>query len=327
MFDRFGRKIDYLRISVTDRCNLRCIYCMPEAGIIQKPQGEILSFEQIYKIVKIAVGLGIQKIRITGGEPLLRKDLHILIKSLKKINGLNEIALTTNGILLSDYTASLKNAGLDRLNISLDSLVSKRFEKITRGADLNKVLDGIESTFSAGFKSIKINTVLIKDFNTDEILDFAALTRTRPLNVRFIEYMATASNDLPDDNLFFGCFRAKELCAKLGNLISAREMPDGTARVYKIEGFMGTIGFISPISEPFCNTCNKLRLTSNGKLKNCLHPSKTIDLKEALNGESADRDVAMLIQEAVDLKPQSHSFASSAAKQEKENFSMCQIGG
>src|SRR3989338_2941188 len=191
LIDRFGRKVDYLRISVTDRCNLRCVYCMPSGGILRRPHSEILSFEEIHRIVNVAVRLGISKARITGGEPLVRKGLALLIKNLRRINGLNEIALTTNGVYLKEHAFSLKEAGLDRVNISLDSLVPEKFLEITRGGSLARALEGVEAAFLARLWPVKMNVVLMKAFNAQEVLDFANLARTRPLHVRFIEYIPT----------------------------------------------------------------------------------------------------------------------------------------
>lgn len=335
--DSYNREINYLRISVTDRCNLRCVYCMPAGGITQKPHCQILSFEQIYKIVKTAAGIGVNKIRITGGEPLVRKDLPCLIEKLKTIKGLSEIALTTNGIYLSEYASWLKKAGLDRINISLDSLVPEKFEMITRGGKLQAVLEGIESVLSAGLVPLKINAVLLKGFNTDEIHAFADLTKEKPIQVRFIEYMSTGFNRLSYDELFFSCKDAKDICGNIGKLIRIDNTYSRTAEIFRIEGFCGTIGFISPLSEPFCNSCNKLRLTSNGLLRSCLHSSKTINLKDALERGASEENLAKRIKEAAALKPKSHNLADYVRKKENslnaypdsrlENFSMCQIGG
>ena len=304
---------------------------------MHNPQAQILSFEQIYQIVKIGAMLGIQKVRITGGEPLVRKDLPLLIEKLKTIEGLKEIALTTNGIYLSEHASTLRKAGLDRINISLDSLNPEKFQQITRGANLEPVLKGIESALAAGFSFIKINTVLLKGFNTEEIPSFAGLTKYKPINVRFIEYMPTDFNFLLYDNLFFAAEEAKTLCGSLGELESLALAPGATARIFRIKGFCGTVGFISAISQPFCSSCNKLRLTANGLLRGCLHSSQTVNLKELLDKGAQDEDLIMPIREAVALKPKSHNLhnpsgcggdlAHTAFRLESENFSMCQIGG
>lgn len=329
MRDTFNRKINYLRISVTDRCNLRCVYCMPRQGIAHKQAADILSFEQIYKIVKAAIGLGIEKVRITGGEPLVRKNLPLLIRQLRTIDGLKEICLTTNGIYLSEYAAALKNAGLDRINVSLDSLNSSRFQEITRGGSLDAVLKGIDTALTVGLSPLKINVVLLKDFNSDEILDFAALTKTKPLQVRFIEYMPTGINYFSYDKSFFSAQTAKTICSSLGELISIDSQQTEAAKIFRIKGFPGTLGFISPISQSFCASCNKLRLTSDGRLRVCLHSAKTVNLREA--AQDSEEKTASLIREAVLLKPLSHNLTEKNNLDEfgfeTENFSMCQIGG
>lgn len=330
LIDAYGRKIDYLRISVTDRCNLRCIYCMPAYGILHKDQNQILSFEEIHKIVNVAAGLGIKKVRITGGEPLARKDLPLLVEKLRSIAALEEITLTTNGTFLNEYARSLKMAGLDRINISLDSLNPKKFQRITRGGDLKMVLKGLESALVASLAPVKINTVLINGFNEDEILDFVKLTQNQPLHIRFIEYMSTSLNCSSGKDFFFGGLKAKEICSKLGRLIPVDlELAGTTAQLFKIESFCGTIGFISPISEPFCYSCNKLRLTSDGRLKSCLHSSKTINLKAALDKERQGDSRVMidLFKEAVEIKPYAHNLMHTSLGGEPCDFSMCQIGG
>lgn len=327
LIDKFGRQINYLRISVTDRCNLRCIYCMPAGGIVHRAHDDILSFEEIHKIVKVAAGLGIQKIRITGGEPLVRKNLPLLIKKLRGIKALKEIALTTNGIYLSDYAHSLKMAGLDRINISLDSLMPEKFEKITRGGDLKAVLEGIESALSNGFSAVKINTVLIKGFNIDEIPAFADLTRRKAVHVRFIEYMSTDLEYISREEMYFSASDAKDICGSLGRLDPVYDEAAATAKIFRIEGFRGTVGFISPVSNPFCSSCNKLRLTSDGRLRSCLHSSKAINLKRAIERGASEQDLAIHFEEAVAMKPESHDLSEQPVRQIGENFSMCQIGG
>jgi cyclic pyranopterin phosphate synthase len=323
--DRFNRRINYLRISVTDRCNLRCIYCLPPEGIVYKSPEEILSFEEILKVVEVAVKLGIEKIRITGGEPLVRRDLPELIKKLNRIEGLREVALTSNGILLPELAEELKKAGLNRINISLDTLNPEKFREVTRGGELSRVLEGIELCLSLGFSAVKLNLVLLNGFNTDEILDFVELTRERALEVRFIEYMPTS---LPRvEALFFSTRLSREIIKNYFKLIPLDNPHFGTARVFRIEGFQGRIGFISPVSEPFCNYCNKLRLSADGVLRNCLQSSQGIDLKKALRKLAfQEEEVENLIKESVFLKPRSHNL-SQLPLGEGKNFSMCQIGG
>ena len=333
LIDKYNRQINYLRISVTDRCNLRCVYCMPAGGISHKPHQEILSFEQIYKFVRVAAGLGIEKVRITGGEPLIRKDLPLLIAQLKTIGGLKEIALTTNGMNLSEYAFILKKSGLDRINVSLDSLDADKFQEITRGGSLKAVLKGIDSALEAGFPSLKINTVLLKGFNSDEILSFAGLTKARPINARFIEYMPTDFNYFSYNELFFSAQEAKTLCSGLGELKPLDGAGGATARIFRLEGFCGSLGFISAVSQPFCSSCNKLRLTSDGRIRNCLHSSRTLNLKALLDRNASEEELEQLIKEAVFLKPRAHNLAKpsgladTSLDSESDNFSMCQIGG
>ncbi len=301
---------------------------MPQGGISYKVPGEILSFEEICRIVKVASCLGIRKLRITGGEPLVRKDLSLLVRKLRSIREIDEIALTTNGIYLSEYARELKEAGLDRVNVSLDSLVEDKFEKITRGGKLASVLKGIDALFAAGLAPVKINTVLLKGFNDDEITSFAELTRFDPIDARFIERMPTRlGRGACGDDQFFSAREAKEVCSRLGRLIPVDRGSRSTARAYRIDGFYGTVGFISPITEPFCRSCDKLRLTSDGVLKNCLHLPHGIDIKEAMRGGATDEDLGRLIEKAVAAKPRAHNLLTMPLGRNSENFSMCQIGG
>lgn len=328
LVDKFNRKIDYLRISVTDRCNLRCVYCMPAGGIISKPHGDILSFEDIYRIVKAAVRLGIVKVRITGGEPLIRKDIEILIKKLSAIKGLRDIALTTNGILLKDHASRLKKSGLDRVNVSLDSLIPEKFNRITRLGSLEDVLEGIDSAMEAGLEPVKINTVLIKGFNAGEVVMFAGLARKKPLHVRFIELMPTNLVKSFYGACYFSASEAKVICDNFfGRLEPIDAGAGGVARLFRPDGFRGTIGFISPVSEPFCASCNKLRLTSDGYLRSCLHSSAGVDLKDALAGGIAEDDLSELIREAAAHKPASHNLKERPLGFDVSGFSMCRIGG
>ncbi len=301
---------------------------MPPEGILHRPHDQILSFEEIYRIVNTAVMLGISKVRITGGEPLVRKDLDLFIKNLKRIKGLNEIALTTNGVYLKEQAFSLKEAGLDRVNISLDSLVPEKFQEITRGGSLTRALEGVEAALLAGLEPLKINVVLMRGFNDSEIISFAGLARSRPVHVRFIEYMPTYLGGYSYKELFFSCLEARAILDFLGELIPIENNCGvSAAKAFRIKGFHGTIGFISPVSENFCSSCNKLRLTSDGCLRSCLHSSKSIDLKAAMKNGVSDNDLAALIREAVDSKPRSHNLGTAPAGVPSEHFSMCQIGG
>lgn len=323
MKDGFGRDIDYLRISITDRCNFRCRYCMPEQGVRPKAHEDILSFEEILQFVQAVVPLGIDKIRVTGGEPLVRKGVAGFISKLREINGVQDISMTTNAYLLPDMAWDLKNAGLDRVNISLDSLKPERFRKITRWGELSKVLSGIETALKAGLTPVKINCVVIKKFNDDEIMDFVNLTRQYPVFVRFIELMPLGENDW-----FKGRFiSAEDIKASInGNLISTGIPAGAGPAVYcKVHGALGSIGFITPISQHFCPACNRLRLTADGKIKPCLESDVEIDVKSALREHKSEEKLKNLFKQALEQKPGKHHMTSM---QSEEHFrKMWQIGG
>ena len=321
--DKFGREITYLRISVTDRCNLRCIYCMPDCGIVSKSHEELLSLEEILKIAKTAASLGIDKIRLTGGEPLVRKNLVGLVGSLNDIDGIKDISMTTNGILLKEYAAGLKKAGLRRLNISLDSLKDDRYRRITRCGILGDVLDGIEKAIEAGFSPIKINVLLLDDITKDEIAYFLRLTIENSISVRFLEFMPV--NSFYNAENFVSSRIVMDIATKFGRIEETAILGDGPAKVYKFENALGAFGLISPMSDKFCGNCNRLRLTSDGFLKACLHSDLKVDLRTPLrNGIDAD-GIARLIKLAVAIKPKEHSLGRSAPL--GREFSMCQIGG
>ena len=278
LFDSFGRRINYLRISVTDRCNLHCIYCMPPEGIPLIPHSEILSYEEISTVARVAARLGVNKVRLTGGEPLVRANLPKLIEMLSQIGGIDEVSLTTNGTLLKKYAFELKQAGLKRVNISLDTLKADRFQYITRLGKLKDVLEGIEAARDAGFNPIKINTLVMRGINDDEVLDFANMTYKECWHVRFIELMpfASVADFVPLDEI-------RQRIMSLGSLEPCLPITgNGPARYYRLSGAKGTIGFISPITEPFCSSCNRMRLTSNGQLCPCLLSDDGIDLKGPL---------------------------------------------
>lgn len=276
MRDSFGREINYLRISLTDRCNLRCSYCMPEQGIVNKTEhDEILSLEEVYRIAKAFAKLGVSKIRLTGGEPLVRKGIVELVERLSKLDGVTDLAMTTNGLLLKDMAGPLKDAGLGRVNISLDTLDKSKYKEITRGGDLKKVLEGIEEARRVGLTPIKINTVLIGGFNDNEIMDFINMTQKENIDVRFIELMPIgeaadwATKNFISNNKVIE--RAKAL------IPVNRDDVSSPATYYKLPGAKGKVGIINPISCKFCEYCNRVRLTSTGKLKLCLHSNKEID--------------------------------------------------
>lgn len=318
MIDGHGRKINYLRLSITDRCNLRCHYCMPEEGVEKINHEDILSFEEIDEIVGSLVHLGIDKIRLTGGEPLVRNGILTLLKMIKKHSQIKDIALTTNGILLPSMAEALKAAGLDRINISIDSLDSKKYHEMTRGGALSDVLLGIEAAKRVGLGPIKLNVVLINGFNDDEIVDFVQFTKTHEVDVRFIELMPigevsgwATEKYLPNTTVLE---RVPELVAV--------ESSDKTspAKYYQLPNAKGKVGLISPISCSFCGNCNRLRLTSEGMLKYCLHSNEEFDLKKALDQKL---DLETFIQECISKKPLQHDIGN--AQIVKRN--MVQVGG
>lgn len=324
LIDRYGRRIDYLRISVTDRCNLRCVYCVPEEGILLSRQEEILSYEEILRVSEIAISLGIKKIRITGGEPLVRKDIIYLIRSIAGLKGIKDFSITTNGILLSEFLPDLVNAGIRRINISLDSLDEEVYASITRGGELRKVLNGIDSALRADPSPVKINTVVVRGLNDMEVLDFAKMTLDMPLWIRFIEFMPIGNGIFWSKDKFISGMEMKERCGELDRLCTVNTEGNGDVKYYRYGNAKGMVGFVNPISEPFCNKCSKLRLTSDGKLKYCLFSSSEIDLKTKLRSGSSNEEIADLMRMAVYEKPARHHIADGTINQPK---SMCQIGG
>lgn len=306
--DKFERVIDYMRISITDRCNLRCVYCMPKNGVKLFEHMEVLTYDEITRVAGIAASLGVRKIRITGGEPLIRKNVTGLIASLKAINGIEDISLTTNGILLAKHARELADAGLNRVNISLDTLRSDRYREIARGGDISLVLEGIKAAEDAGLLPVKINMVLIRNLNDDEVQDFARMTLTTPRHVRFIEFMPIGSRDLWNDEKYISTDELKKSVEKIGPLIPVRFRKRGPARYFRFDGAPGVIGFISALTHHFCGDCNRLRLTADGKLRPCLFSETEIDLKPALRQQSPDKEIERLLQLAIEVKPEGHKL-------------------
>ncbi len=320
--DSFQRPIDYLRISVTDRCNLRCVYCMPTEGINLLAHEDVLSYEEIYRVATAAAELGIKKVRITGGEPLVRIGLSSLIGMLAQIDAIDDIALTTNGILLARYADELKTAGLRRVNISLDTLKPDKFRLITRGGDLDDVLEGIEAASTAGLNPIKINVVVMAGSNDNELLDFARKTIDEGWHVRFIEHMPF--NSEMASSSFVSVNEVREHLASLGELEPCTFKGNGPAKYYRLPQAKGTIGFITPVSEHFCFRCNRLRLTADGKLRPCLLSEQEIDLRQPLRQEISAEELKKLIKKAVDSKPRKHKLAEGLVPKDRP-FS--QVGG
>jgi cyclic pyranopterin phosphate synthase len=322
--DSFQRPINYLRISVTDRCNLRCVYCMPVGGVQPLSHDDILRYEEIDTIAQAAAEMGIDKIRLTGGEPLVRAGLPELVRMLAAIDSINDISLTTNGALLSRYAAELKAAGLNRVNISLDSLKPDRFKAITRSeAELSDVLEGIEAAHKAGLEPVKLNTVVIAGVNDDEVLDFAEKTVNEDWHVRFIELMPL-SGDIKAPQ-FVAASDMKKTIERLGKLEPCLpSVGNGPAKYFRLPKAKGTIGFITPVSEHFCFNCNRLRLTADGKLRPCLLSAYEVDLKGPLRAGVGAEGLKRLIEEAVANKPQRHHIAEGEVPRQRP-FS--QVGG
>lgn len=308
MKDKFDRNINYLRISVTDRCNLRCIYCMPEEGISKLlPHSEILSYEEILKIVEIGVDLGITNIRITGGEPLLRKGIVSFIERLAKTEGIKDIGMTTNGILLKKFAKALYTAGLKRVNISLDSLDKDKFRTITRVGSIDEVLEGIEEADKIGLKPIKVNVVVMRGINDDEIERFALWSKEVEYQIRFIEFMPIGPNAWKKE-LFISKDEIKErIEKKVGRLIPVQVKKSGPAEYFMLEGAKGLLGFISPLTTHICVRCNRLRLTAEGKLRPCLFSDKELDLKKLLRSKASREQIRDIILRTIHLKPQGMS--------------------
>ncbi len=306
--DNFQRTIDYMRISITDRCNLRCIYCMPSEGLVPMKHKEILSYEEIVRILQIAVRVGVRKVRITGGEPLIRKNVSSLISLIKNIEDIEDLSLTTNGITLAGCAQEIADAGLKRINISLDSLRADRYREMTRGGELDAVLKGIDSAERAGLVPVKINMVPIRGFNDDEIGDFAELTMKAPYQVRFIEFMPFGKENMWKPEYFISAEDIKSRVEKFGELHPVRLRRSGPARYYAFDGAAGVLGFISPLSNHFCGKCNRLRLTADGKLRPCLFSETEIDIKTALRHDAPDNEIERLIKLAIQVKPEGHNM-------------------
>lgn len=315
MTDQHGRKIEYLRLSVTDLCNYRCVYCMPEEGVIKKRHGDILSIEELSEIARAAHALGVRKIRLTGGEPLVRRGIIDLCRSIKAIDSAVELSITTNGSLLSSMAEDLKEAGVDRLNISLDTLDEDKFARITRTGRLDDVLKGITAAQRAGFQHIKLNTVLMGGINDDEIYDLISFTRDNPVGLRFIELMPMSVVSSWDRSRFLSTDTVKDYLDQNADIT----FDDGVAKVYSLPGHRGTVGLISPLSHRFCDRCNKIRVTADGKLKPCLHSETEIDLR-GLHGEA----LVAAIERGISEKPLRHSLEDFTSHTTRN---MNEIGG
>ena len=305
--DPYHRRIDYLRLSITDRCNLRCTYCMPKDGVPRLDHEDILNYEEILRLTRVVVAMGISKIRITGGEPLVRKDILFLCANIAAIPGLRSLSLTTNGLLLSQYVRGLFVAGIKRVNVSLDTLKPEKYASITRRDAFDQVWAGIRAAQETGFAPIKLNAVVMHGVNDDEIEALACLTYHYPFEVRFIEFMPFQSEE--GDNRLVSADDILERLNGVAPLLPAvSESSNGPARHYRFPNALGKIGIISPISEHFCHTCNRLRLTADGKLRTCLFSMEEHDLKTPLRQGASDQDITDLIYAAINRKPERHEL-------------------
>ncbi|OGR84882.1 MAG: cyclic pyranopterin phosphate synthase MoaA [Elusimicrobia bacterium RIFCSPLOWO2_01_FULL_54_10] len=326
--DSFNRKIDYLRLSLTDRCNLRCVYCMPKDMTSFGPREEMLSDAEILKLLSCFAQLGISKIRITGGEPLVREGIVSLVREISGIRGIQDISLSTNGLLLDKMALDLTRAGLKRVNISLDSLNAEKFNQITRYGKLETVLSAIESALSAGLAPVKLNVVVARGMNDDEIADFVKLTKKNPLHVRFIELMPMGETGFFSKEKWVSMNEILQKAQPLEEM-EKEDWPrgEGPARYFRRPGARGTIGVISALSCGFCSSCNRMRLSSQGVLVPCLDAAEGTDLKALLRSGTSSRELKEAILFTVQQKPERHHMLEKAAVNSSNPRQMCQIGG
>lgn len=309
LIDRFGRNIEYLRISITDRCNFRCIYCQGKGPFKFIPHSEILTYEEIEEIVRVGVKLGVKRVRLTGGEPLLRGGVEVLMERLISIPGLEDLSLTTNGYFLKEKAELLWKVGLKRINISLDTLNPKKFAQITGGVDFKRVWEGILRAWEVGFNPLKINIVVIRGLNEEEILELAKLTLTYPWEIRFIEYMPIGKNTLWSEEHIVSVSEIKRELERFSPLEETETYGGGPAKVFKWREAQGRIGFISPLSEHFCHRCNRFRITADGRLRTCLFSDKEINLKTYLREKKGSLEEAFLL--ALSLKPEKRDLQNT----------------
>lgn len=326
MRDGLGRTVNYLRISVIDKCNLRCTYCMPVEGFEWIPKSEILRYEEIQSIVREMAGMGLRRVRITGGEPLVRQDLPELVRQLRTIPEIEDISLSTNAILLPRFATELRLAGVDRVNISLDTLRRDRFEEIARRPArlFDETMKGIEAAERAGFSPIKINTVLLRGLNDDEVVEFARMTRTRPWHVRFIELMPVGEN-LHLADRFIGTDEVLTRLLEIDELLPDEgPIGNGPARYYRFAGAPGSVGVITPLSHNYCDSCNRLRLTADGRLRTCLFGTHEVDLKTPLRSTGSVREQ---VEAALQDKPERHLLVLGSDSGSGGLGALSQVGG
>jgi len=324
--DQFKRPITYLRISVTDKCNLRCVYCMPEAGLAWLPKNELLSYEEIAKLVEAAAFAGVRSVRLSGGEPLIRRDLHRLVAVIHAVDGIDDISLSTNGLLLAEQMAELKAAGLRRVNVSLDTLRADRFEAIARRAGLERVLAGIDAAIDAGMQPVKINVVVMRGQNDDEIADFAEWTKRRPVFVRFIEVMPVHENVGLQRDAYVSSDEILDRVRTIGELLpSIGPGGNGPARYFAFDGAPGAVGVISPLSHDYCERCNRVRLTADGRLRLCLFGDQDVDLRTPLRAGESTEGLGDILRSAMLIKPERHHLRLGETSARMRAFS--EIGG
>lgn len=326
MTDGFGRRVEYLRISVTDKCNLRCVYCMPEEGLPWLKREQLLSYEEIAEIVRVMGGMGLRRIRITGGEPLVRRDLPALVRMIRAVPQIDDVALSTNAVLLHDLADELRDAGVDRVNVSLDSLRPDRIDAISRRAgSAEAIFRGLEAAERAGFGPIKVNCVVMRGRNDDEVADFAAITRERPWHIRFIEVMPTGENLGVSADEFVG---SDEILARIGEIGALQPVTgpagNGPARYYAFDGAAGTIGVITPMSHNYCDRCNRMRLTADGQLRPCLFGDMQTNLRDPLRrGEPLEP----LVRHTLGIKPERHWLVQGSDAGSGGLLALSQVGG
>jgi len=323
MKDKYGREIDYMRISITERCNYRCFYCMPQEGgecNVETKEENLLSRKEIVSLVETGARLGIKKVRITGGEPLIRRDIEEILQGISKVHGIEELCLTTNGSLLDKKMEVMKECGVTRINVSLDTLIPERFREITKTGDYLSVWKGIERAIESGIQ-VRINSVVVQGINDDEVLNLAALTEKYPIDVRFIELMP-----IGEGKKYKG-FSGSEIREKISHMkkIENLEKREGASDYYRLEGAKGKIGFINPLSNCFCQECNRIRVTSEGEVKQCLNKKSSINIGEVMRSDRDGTELAEVISKEIYNKPEKHLFNSLNEFEEKYN--MNQIGG
>jgi cyclic pyranopterin phosphate synthase len=326
MKDRFGREINYLRLSLTDRCNLRCVYCMPMHGLTFVPNPELLTAVELERVVRAAIEAGFSKVRLTGGEPTLRQDIVEIVRRLARLDGLTELVMTTNGYRLPYLAQELKEAGLKRVNIHVDSLNRSSLSQIMRLGSFDKAWAGIEAAEKAGLKPIKLNAVITRGYNDDAAVDLARLTLRQPWQIRFIELMPFAGPTEIQLHHYVSSDEAKSrIETELGPLFQINDgRLDGEARIYRLAGSEGTVGFISPVSHPYCDDCNRMRLTADGRLRMCLLVDGEINFRDTLRNGGSHRDLVALFERAIRAKPVGHALKNGI---HPEARTMSQIGG